>query len=129
MIRLPDWLHDELIRRARAESPREACGLIGRRGTDLYLYSAENAAESPTDSFVIGPKEQLALLRAIEDEGQELVAIWHSHAHSGPNPSERDRFIARAWPGLAWVIVGLVPIPDIWIGLPAIDLTTCPTEL
>lgn len=111
MIELTDQLRAELIRRADAESPQEACGLIGGGEAGTVLYAAVNASGSPTDSFVIAPTEQLVLTKRIEADGRELVGIYHSHPHSGPEPSKRDREIARFWPGVVWVIVGRRPCP------------------
>lgn len=91
----------------------------GDERADLVLIGAENAAESPTDSFLISPKEQLKMLAAIERRGEELVGIWHSHPRGGAEPSERDRVMAEGWPGITWVIVGLGGRrPAIWLGYP-----------
>jgi len=42
-----------------------------------------------------------------EDEGWDLGAIYHSHTHTDPYPSQTDVNFAANWPGLEWVIVGL----------------------
>lgn len=119
MIELNDWLREELRRHALAERPNECCGLISRApATDrypqgrLHLYRAENAAESPTDSFLIAPRDQFAISKTIEISGQTLVGIYHSHPHGLAEPSARDREIARSWPGLVWVIIGQNRCPD-----------------
>jgi proteasome lid subunit RPN8/RPN11 len=49
----------------------------------------------------------LALSEAIEDEGWEIGAIYHSHVRSKPYPSQTDIGFAAGWPGLEWIIVGL----------------------
>lgn len=119
MIELTDWLRAELVRRADREAPLEACGLISRAASDarvspgrIALWEAENAAEQPETSFLIAPQAQFDLLASIERYGHTLAGIYHSHAHSGPEPSERDRAIAAGWPGLTWVIVGRVVCPN-----------------
>lgn len=77
------------------------------------LWRAQNASQEPETSFLIDPREQTALLRAIWAEGEELAGIFHSHPRSDPKPSERDRAIAAAQPRpLAWVIVGFPPCPE-----------------
>ena len=45
--------------------------------------------------------------QAIEADGRELGAIYHSHTHTAPYPSQTDINFAANWPGLEWVIVGL----------------------
>ena len=57
--------------------------------------------------FEIDGKELLHTIEAFEDEGWELGAIYHSHTHTDPYPSQTDINFAANWPGLEWVIVGL----------------------
>ena len=42
-----------------------------------------------------------------EGQGLELAAIYHSHTHTAPYPSQTDINFAANWPGLEWVIIGL----------------------
>lgn len=116
---LPVWLQSALISGARSQRPYEACGLIGGGEPGLRLYWAENASESPRDSFLIAPQEQLRLLERIDRDGRELVAIVHSHPRSGPEPSRRDREMAKLWPDVLWVIIGLgAEQPEFYVGHP-----------
>ena len=46
-------------------------------------------------------------LTTIEDRGDELGAIYHSHTRSEPYPSQTDINFAVGWPGVEWLIVGL----------------------
>jgi proteasome lid subunit RPN8/RPN11 len=57
--------------------------------------------------FEIDPGELLGLYRAIEQDGYELGAIYHSHVRSEPYPSQTDINFAANWPGVEWIIVGL----------------------
>ena len=43
--------------------------------------------------------ELLELHNAIEDDGWELGAIYHSHVRSPPYPSQTDVNFAANWPG------------------------------
>lgn len=112
MIELNDWLREELRRRALAERPEECCGLIALKDGKMMLYGAENVADSPSDSFLIAPRDQLGILKLIEQGGQTLAGIYHSHPRGPAEPSERDIAIARNWPGLTWVIVGCTVCPN-----------------
>ncbi len=51
------------------------------------------------------------LLTEIEDAGDELGAIYHSHTRSEPYPSQTDVNFAAHWPGVEWLIVGLARRP------------------
>ncbi len=46
-------------------------------------------------------------LTEIEDAGQQLGGIYHSHTRSQPYPSQTDLNFAAGWPGVEWLIVGL----------------------
>jgi [CysO sulfur-carrier protein]-S-L-cysteine hydrolase len=70
------------------------------------VYRAENVHASAL-KFEIDPMELLRLNNAIEDEGWEIGAIYHSHVRSAPYPSQTDIGFAASWPGVEWIIVGL----------------------
>jgi [CysO sulfur-carrier protein]-S-L-cysteine hydrolase len=105
-------LLDELIAHARAEYDLECCGLIayapGEDGGQRAVAShrARNVYES-RKRFEIDGRELLHTLQEFEAAGWELGAIYHSHTHTEPYPSQTDINFAANWPGLEWVIVGL----------------------
>jgi proteasome lid subunit RPN8/RPN11 len=72
----------------------------------VRVHRAENVFASPK-RFEIDGKELLSTLNEFEDEGWELGAIYHSHTHTEPYPSQTDINFAANWPGLEWLIVGL----------------------
>jgi proteasome lid subunit RPN8/RPN11 len=57
--------------------------------------------------FEIDGKEVLRVWSECEEAGLELGAIYHSHTHTDPYPSQTDINFAANWPGVEWVIVGL----------------------
>lgn len=57
--------------------------------------------------FEIDGKEVLHAIDEFEAQGWDLGAIYHSHTHTAPYPSQTDINFAANWPGLEWVIVGL----------------------
>jgi proteasome lid subunit RPN8/RPN11 len=74
--------------------------------TATRVYRAENIHASAL-KFEIDPIELLKLNNAIDDEGWEIGAIYHSHVRSAPYPSQTDIGFAASWPGVEWIIVGL----------------------
>lgn len=99
-------LYDEIVAHARAEAPNECCGMIAARdGRATKVYPAENVAASPL-RYEIGGKQQLEILDAIEEAGDELGAIYHSHTRTAPEPSQTDINLAF-YPDSLYVIIGL----------------------
>jgi proteasome lid subunit RPN8/RPN11 len=103
-------LLDELIAHAREDAPNECCGVIavksGSPAVAARVHRAVNTAASPL-KFEVDGKELLGLIDAIERDGQELGAIYHSHTRTAPYPSQTDINFAAHWPGVEWIIVGL----------------------
>jgi len=87
---LPAALADELIAHARANAPDECCGLIGGRGgAATRVLRAVNTEASPF-MYVMDPREQMALMDDVDDAGEDLLAIYHSHTRSAAYPSRTD---------------------------------------
>ena len=112
-MRIAPGLLDEIIAHARDEYDAECCGLIAYRdlapdgnGRALEVRRAENKWAS-RKRFEIDGRELLRTINEFEDSGWELGAIYHSHTHTAPYPSQTDINFASGWPGLEWVIVGL----------------------
>jgi [CysO sulfur-carrier protein]-S-L-cysteine hydrolase len=105
----------ELVAHAREEAPNECCGVVAveqARSPDgtvnaARVHRAINTAASPL-KFEVDGKELLGLIDAIERDGHELGAIYHSHTRTAPYPSQTDINFAAHWPGVEWIIVGLV---------------------
>ena len=106
-MRIARPLLDEIVAHARRDAPDECVGVVsGRDGAARRVHPAENAAASPYRFEVDGPA-LLRLLDAIEAQGDDLQAIYHSHTRSEAFPSQTDVNFAAGWPGVEWLIVGL----------------------
>lgn len=99
-------LYDELVTHAQAEAPLECCGVIGCRGGEaIEVWRCTNAAESEV-RYEIEGMEQLQVDQQLKRRRLSLGAIYHSHTHGPPEPSEMD--IATAfYPDALYVIVGV----------------------
>jgi proteasome lid subunit RPN8/RPN11 len=114
-MRIAQGLIDEMVAHAREDLPNECCGLIGGRdGEATILHRVENAAASPL-RYEMEPKAQYDAYTAIEGEGLELLAIYHSHTKSAAYPSQTDVNQAVAWPDQVYLIVSLADAeaPDV----------------
>ncbi len=89
-MRLPAALAESLVAHAREEFPNECCGLIaGRDGTATRVLRAVNSEGSPF-MYVMDPREQMQLMDEIDEAGDDLLAIYHSHTRSAAYPSTTD---------------------------------------
>ena len=103
---VPVALVEELLAHATALLPEEACGLLaGRDGRATRFYPVENARHSPV-AYDMKPRALVRAVLAIEAEGLELLAIYHSHPSGPARPSATD--IAQAYyPEQAYLILSL----------------------
>src|SRR3954465_457962 len=105
-MRIAQALIDEIVAQALEDAPNECCGMIASRdGEAVRVHRARNAAASPL-RYEIDGMEQYELQTAIEDAGQDLGAIYHSHTRSAPYPSQTDINLAF-YPESLYVIVGV----------------------
>ena len=105
-MRISRFLIDEIVAHAREEAPNECVGLIAASdGVAVAVHRARNSAASPL-RYEIDGMEQYRIQSAIEDAGQDLGAIYHSHTRSAPVPSQTDINLAF-YPESLYVIVGL----------------------
>ena len=105
-MRIPRSMLDRIVAQARNEAPNECCGMIAARdGTAITLHPARNAAASPL-RYEIDGMEQYRIQSAIEDAGDDLGAIYHSHTRSAPLPSQTDINLAF-YPDALYIIVGV----------------------
>jgi [CysO sulfur-carrier protein]-S-L-cysteine hydrolase len=111
-MRIDAGLLDDVVAHAREEYDAECCGLIAYSsdGEDgpraVRVHRARNVFAS-RKRFEIDGREVLAAMNEFEDEGWELGAIYHSHTHTEPYPSQTDINFAALWPAVDWLIVGL----------------------
>jgi len=92
-LSLPAAVAEAVMRHARAELPNEACGLLSGSladGSATAFHPARNVEASPL-RYNVHPEDLVRITFAIEDAGEELVAIFHSHTRSPAVPSATDR--------------------------------------
>jgi proteasome lid subunit RPN8/RPN11 len=81
---------DALIQHARADVPRECCGLlIGQPGLVERIAPAANVRASEV-SYLIDPRDHFAAIRAARAEGLSVIGGYHSHPRSEALPSATD---------------------------------------
>ncbi|HET8592154.1 MAG TPA: M67 family metallopeptidase [Solirubrobacterales bacterium] len=105
-MQIPKQIYEELLDHAQAEVPNECCGLIGGRdGEARTVYRARNAEASPL-RYNLDPQDQFRIMSEMEERGEDLSAIYHSHTASPAYPSQTDINLA-AYPDALYLIVSL----------------------
>ena len=81
--------------------------VAGSDGEATRVYRARNAEASPV-RYTIHPQDQFRITMEIEDRGEEIAGIYHSHTKSSAEPSQTDINLAiRTWPDPLWIICSL----------------------
>ena len=107
-LRLSAPLAEMLLAHARAELPNEACGILSGSladGVATTFHPARNSEASPL-RYNVHPEDLVRITFAIEDVGDDLVAIFHSHTRSPAIPSPTDRRAAM-YPDAFYLLASL----------------------
>ncbi|HEY7467442.1 MAG TPA: M67 family metallopeptidase [Dehalococcoidia bacterium] len=115
-LSLPQPMIDEMVAHALADLPNECCGIIaGKDGTATRLYRTTNSEASPF-RYNIDPRDLLRIEREIDDNGWQVLVIYHSHVASEAYPSPTDVRLSQwqgtnpptdLYPGAYYVLVSL----------------------
>jgi proteasome lid subunit RPN8/RPN11 len=106
-IRIPREILHDMIDHAREGKPEEVCGILSGRGNRvLHSYRAANVADDPVVTYDLAPKDQYRIFRDIDERGEDLLAIYHSHPASPAYPSATDLRLAF-YPDAVYVILSL----------------------
>ncbi len=107
-----------------ADPEREVCGFVVRRGGALEVVQIQNVADAyhardpahfprtSRESYLMDPRSQLGVHRALDRDGGEIVAVWHSHVEVGAYFSAKDRADAVVdgaplVPGAEYLVLGV----------------------
>ncbi|HET8759444.1 MAG TPA: M67 family metallopeptidase [Nitrospiria bacterium] len=90
-MKIPQPLVATMIAHAEEAYPHECCGLLaGANGVPSHVYRVQNVHETPRVFFEMAPKEQFWAFKNMRHNGQQLVAIYHSHPETPARPSQSD---------------------------------------
>jgi proteasome lid subunit RPN8/RPN11 len=103
---IPGPIRGEIVAHARDHWPRECCGIIaGNDGNPTGLHRLTNL-EPGVSRYLFDDEEFFKVYWDIENRGEQLLAVYHSHPITVAYPSKTDVEFA-AWPEAVYVICSL----------------------
>jgi [CysO sulfur-carrier protein]-S-L-cysteine hydrolase len=92
---IPRPIYDAMLAHLRSVLPTEGCGLLagtvsGEFGRVTMHLPLENVLKSTTE-FESEPRGLFTAYKLMRAAGVDVLAVYHSHPTSAPQPSQRDR--------------------------------------
>jgi proteasome lid subunit RPN8/RPN11 len=119
-ITIPRKLANNLLHQAQLSPNQEICGLVSSKNGEPYrCYPIANVAEHTQQRFLLDAAEQIAALKTMREQGEELFAIYHSHPSAPATPSNTDLELAAYSDALTLIISlntkGILEMRGFWI--------------
>jgi [CysO sulfur-carrier protein]-S-L-cysteine hydrolase len=70
--------------------PEEGCGILGGKGSVVKQVIPVTNQLHSAKGFFMTPQEQFLAMKGLEENGYEMIAIYHSHPTGGYSPSQVD---------------------------------------
>ncbi|BCG47047.1 Sulfer carrier protein activating protease [Citrifermentans bremense] len=106
MVEIPKEILDAVVSHAQGGFPLEVCGILGGSGKVVASHYPMTNTDASNDHFMMDPKEQFAVVKALRASGEEMLVIYHSHPESPARPSQEDIRLALT-PNVHHLIVSL----------------------
>lgn len=125
---VPEALRTEIVAHARELFPRECCGIIAGGDALTEVVRLTNLEPGVT-RYLMDEEEFFRAYWAIENRGERLIAVYHSHPVTVAYPSVTD--VANAtWPDAVYLICSLeVPNAPVLRGFRIVDGTITEVEI
>lgn len=109
-LRISAEHRDAIFAHARAEAPRECCGVIaGKQGELTTFHPLTNVAEG-NRLYLIDDMELYHLTRELTERDEDPLVIYHSHPESPAYPSVTD--VANAFYPDSYYVICSLEHPD-----------------
>jgi proteasome lid subunit RPN8/RPN11 len=103
---VPAGVYNAIIAHARAGKPEEICGVVRGRGLEAYeAIRGRNIAAERIENYEVDP-QTLLLQFEFEDQGDQMMGIYHSHPVTVAYPSATDAWNAH-YPDCIYFICSL----------------------
>ena len=92
---IPAEVYAAIITHAREGKPEEICGVLRGKGLTAYeSFRGRNIASERIENYEVDP-QTLLLQFDFEDQGEEMMGVYHSHPVSVAYPSATDAWNAH----------------------------------
>ena len=100
----------EMITHALEADPEESCGLLVGKDAADRAVRMQNVHPQPGRRYEMSPLELMRVEGSAENNGEHIVAIYHSHTFTQAYPSETDvnNAVQSGWTDPVYVLVSLV---------------------
>jgi len=106
-LELPRTLVNQILAHAQQSPDEEICGLISSKNSSATsYYRIANTAPDKTHRFEMNGAEQIAAMKKMRVQDEELMAIVHSHPDAPTSPSTLDKK-SNGYPELYYLVVSL----------------------
>ncbi len=106
MIEIPKRILEAVVDHAQSGFPLEMCGILGGSGNVVASHYPMTNTDASNDHFMMDPKEQFSVVKALRASGEDMLVIYHSHPESPARPSQEDIRLALT-PNVYHLIVSL----------------------
>jgi len=106
MLEIPGNILEAVVAHAQSGFPLEACGILGGSGSAVTSHYPMTNTDASNEHFMMDPKEQFAVVKALRAGGEEMLVIYHSHPESPARPSQEDIRLALT-PNVCHLIISL----------------------
>lgn len=104
---MPREFATKLLFEAQKSPDQEVCGLVSRDKHNGFVhYPISNIANDSAHSFAMDEQEQIQTMKQIREREETLIAIYHSHPATPPEPSARD-LNELGYPQAIYLIISL----------------------
>jgi proteasome lid subunit RPN8/RPN11 len=106
VVTLAPGVADAIVRHARAEAPRECCGLLIGTGNHVDEAAPTRNLDPHPSRYRIDPAEHIRWNRTLRHTGRAVIGAYHSHPETLAEPSSSD--VAEAhYPEFVYLIISL----------------------
>lgn len=85
-------LLERLYAMVKAHPHEEICGVVD---TQFRIHPVTNVAKDVHSCFVFARQEYFAVVKSLQQTGDKIICVYHSHPNGDVTPSEADKAFTK----------------------------------